>query len=273
MPAANKRNVVPDSICEKIVNFVLHKGQTKAKVAKRLNYPWLTVDSIICKYKDTGNSTAQKKKGGAFHGHQAQQHHLNVMLQYVSQHPGTTIKEICRHLQQETGLELSITLVQNALHNRIPWTRPFAQHAIFLDKASFHLQQTQKIGRAPVGQQATQQDQPYNCRPNLSLLVAIDHNGIQAHHIKTGAWNASALLDFFLAYILPKFEGEGKTFILDNAPFHHSQQLIQTVHAQGHQIQYLPPYTPWFNIAKKVFAKVKPFVGCQELHKAEDIRS
>ncbi|SPO20915.1 uncharacterized protein UTRI_00392 [Ustilago trichophora] len=303
MPVTHKRNVVPDSIREKIVDFVLHKGQTKAEVAKRLDYPWSTVDSIIRKYEDTGDSSAQKKKGGAFRGHRAQQHHLDVMLRYVSQHPGATIEEIRRHLQQETGLELSITSVQNALHDRCHLTlkRTGLQHdrhnspetiaarrewvaayrgqglslndAVFLDEAGFHLQQTRKVGRAPVGQRAIQQNRPYNRGPNLSLLVAVDHNGIQAHHIKTGAWNADALLDFFLAYVLPKFEGQGKTFVLDNAPFHHSQRLIQTVHAQGHQIQYLPPYTPWFNIAKKVFAKVKPFVGRQELHEAEDIRS
>ena len=96
-------------------------------------------------------------------------------------------------------------------------------------------------------------------------MVAIDHNGMQARHVRNGAWNAKALTEFFLAYVLPKFEGQAKTFVLDNAPFHRSQRLVQTIQAHGHTIQYLPPYSPWFNIAEKVFVKVKPFVGCQEL--------
>ncbi|SPO29057.1 uncharacterized protein UTRI_05631 [Ustilago trichophora] len=298
-----RRNVVPDSIRAKIVDFVLHKGETKAAVAKRLDYPWSTVDSIVRKYEDTGETCAQRKKGGAFRGSKINDEHLNVMLEYISDNPSATIDEIREHLQERTGLELSQTSTRTALRDRLhvtlkrtnvehdrhnspetiaarqAWVQAFRtqghtlDEAVFLDEAGFHLQQTRNIGRAPAGQRATQRNRPYNRGPNLLLLVAIDHNGIQAHRIKTGAWNSVSLVEFFEEQVLPHFEGQPKVFVLDNARFHHSPRVIQAVRDAGHRIQYLPPYSPWFNIAEKVFAKVKPFVSRQDLQDSDDIRA
>ncbi|SJX63641.1 related to transposase [Sporisorium reilianum f. sp. reilianum] len=304
MPATNrKRNVVPDPIRKKIVEFVLHRGETKADVAKRFDYAWSTVDSIVRKYEETGESSAQRKKGGAFRGSKVNDEHLEVMLSYVADHPSTTVDEISRHLHEQTGLELSQTATRLALrdclhitlkwvnvehdcHNspetiaaRQAWVQAFRMQglsldeAVFLNEAGFHLQQTRNVRRAPIGQRAMQRNRPYDRGPNLSLLVAVDRNGIQAREVKTGAWNSTALTTFFRESVFLLFEGQSKTFVLDNARPHHSAIVRQAIEGAGHRIQFLPPYSPWFNIAEKVFAKVKPFVSRQDLHEGDDIRS
>ncbi|SPO22464.1 uncharacterized protein UTRI_01142 [Ustilago trichophora] len=224
MPPKKKKNVVPDPIQAKIVDFVLHKGQTKAEVSKRYNYAYSTVDSIVWKYEQTGETLVQRKKGGAFRGSKVGKDHLNTMLEFVGQHPSATIEEIRHHLQDP-----EVITAQQA------WVWPFRtsghtlDDAVFLDEAGFHLQQTRKVGRARVGERATQCNRPYNRGPNMSLLVAIDCNGIQARRVKTGAWNSASLVEFFQEEVFLVFEGQPTVFVLDNAGFHHSNNSLSTI--------------------------------------------
>ena len=304
MPSARrKKNIVPDTIRKKIVDFVVHCGKTKAQVRDRFEYPYTNTNSIIQKYKDTGKMASRRKKGGAFRGLKVGEDNLNAMLEFVGQHPCATIEEICQHLWEERSLEVSEKTVCHALRNRLhitlkrvnvehdqhnspaaikawqAWVRSCCasgrslNKAVFLDKAGFHLQQTRNFGRAPQGERMTQRNRPYNRGPNLLLLVAIDQNGLQASHVKTGAWNAISLLDFFQEQVLPKFKGQHKVFVLDNIGFHCSCLVGDAICQAGHKILLLLTYSLWFNIAEKVFAKVKPFVNRQELQEADDICS
>lgn len=72
----------------------MHCSKTKGDAAAAFDYLWSTIDSIIQKYEETGDFTAQKKKGGAFRRQKVQQHHINVIMDYVSRHPSATIEEI-----------------------------------------------------------------------------------------------------------------------------------------------------------------------------------
>ena len=189
MPSARrKKNIVPDTIREKIVDFVVHCGKTKAQVRDQFVYPYTNTNSIIQKYKDTGKTASRRKKGGAFRGLKVGEDDLNAMLEFVGQHPCATIEEICQHLWEERSLEVSEKTVCHALRNRLhitlkrvnvehnqhnspaaikawqAWVRSCCasgrslNKAVFLDKAGFHLQQTRNFGRAPQGERMTQRE-------------------------------------------------------------------------------------------------------------------
>ena len=261
------------------------------------------MDSIIRKYEETGETAATNKKRGAFRGSKVSQEHVDAMLPFVTDHPSATLLEIQQHLKEQTGLHLSITTVQKCLHDRLHITlkrtnvehdrhnsaetmaarQAWAQHlraqgqlldqAVFLDEAGFHLQQTRSASRAPVGSRATVRGRPYNRGPNLLLLIAVDRTGILASFVKTGAWNSSTLLDLLRPRLLAALEGQHRMLILDNVNFHHSNAVTESIQAAGHRLLLLPPYTPWFNIAERVFGYIKPIVNRQELRDADGIRN
>ena len=60
-------------------------------------------------------------------------------------------------------------------------------------------------------------------------------------------------------------EGQHATFVMDNVNFHHNAKFLEAVQQHGHCVEFLPPYSPWLNIAENIFSKVKPVVTQQEL--------
>ncbi|SPO29349.1 uncharacterized protein UTRI_06298 [Ustilago trichophora] len=125
---------------------------------------------------------------------------------------------------------------------------------------------TRSRGRAVAGQRARQQHRPHNTERNVSLLGAAYCTGICAHRTITGAWNTAKLIDLFNKEIFPRLDGPGQhaTFVMDNARFP-TCGFLALVAEHGHQVDFLPSYSPWLNIAENVFAKVKPVVTHQEL--------
>ena len=47
------------------------------------------------------------------------------------------------------------------------------------------------------------------------------------------------------------------TIILDNARFHRKEDVFQIVEEAGHQVLFLPPYSPDFNRIEQDFAIIK----------------
>ena len=58
---------------------------------------------------------------------------------------------------------------------------------------------------------------------------------------------------------------------MDNARFHHNPAFRQLVAQHGHAIEFLPPYSPWLNIAERVFAKIKPIVSRSDLQRHQGL--
>jgi transposase len=48
--------------------------------------------------------------------------------------------------------------------------------------------------------------------------------------------------------------------IMDNVPFHHTDEVKAILDAHGFEYRYLPPYTPYFNAIENLFAEWKNFV-------------
>lgn len=48
--------------------------------------------------------------------------------------------------------------------------------------------------------------------------------------------------------------------ILDNAKIHHGGELQELADRVGVRIQYLPPYSPDFNLIEEAFSKIKHFL-------------
>ncbi len=57
-------------------------------------------------------------------------------------------------------------------------------------------------------------------------------------------------------HLLPELE-PNSTLILDNAPFHRQNDVFEIAEQNGHQVLFLPPYSPDFNRIEQDFAIMK----------------
>jgi transposase len=60
--------------------------------------------------------------------------------------------------------------------------------------------------------------------------------------------------------------------IMDNASFHHTQVVVDTVMSRGHNIHYLPPYSPFFNPIENFFHQWKVYVRSQRCSDEQALR-
>jgi transposase len=74
-------------------------------------------------------------------------------------------------------------------------------------------------------------------------------------------------------HLLPEIAGQKKVIIMDNAAFHKSKTTRDLIEVAGHQILFLPPYSPdlnpieckWFhvkNMVKNIKDRFKEFYDC-----------
>jgi transposase len=63
--------------------------------------------------------------------------------------------------------------------------------------------------------------------------------------------------------LLPKLP-KGSVIVMDNATFHKSQAMINTIQKAGHKLEYLPPYSPDLNPIENKWAQAKALRRKQE---------
>lgn len=60
--------------------------------------------------------------------------------------------------------------------------------------------------------------------------------------------------------VVPRIEGLPIILVMDNAAIHHSERIITLCSLFNVQLEYLPPYCPWFNPIETSFHDIKSFI-------------
>ncbi|KII71215.1 hypothetical protein RF11_09239 [Thelohanellus kitauei] len=86
------------------------------------------------------------------------------------------------------------------------------------------------------------------------------YNGRLVHfRSKVGSYNSNE----FIQFLTQTFERTGtgqKHLVMDNVRFHHTENVKNTVESRGHDIIFLPPYSPQLNPIELLFSKWKSIV-------------
>ncbi len=96
-------------------------------------------------------------------------------------------------------------------------------------------------------------------RYTVNMVTSLSHNPPIIYEIVDGPMNSLKLLDFFIVYVLPELK-EGDTMVMDNCGFHkgYINEVLRSLLASiGVTLIFLPPYSPEFSPAEKVFSKLK----------------
>ncbi len=121
---------------------------------------------------------------------------------------------------------------------------------------------TRRYGRAKRGQRVVGQV-PRNPGPNVTLIAAMDQDGLLGELTLTGALDGDAFEVYVTRILVPRL-WPGDLVIWDNLSAHKRKWARLWVEAAGAEVLFLPPYSPDFNPIEHAFSKLK---GC--LRRAE----
>lgn len=97
---------------------------------------------------------------------------------------------------------------------------------------------------------------PFNRGKNLSVVGALDIEGMLSFRNKPGAMKREDVEAFLNEDVLPRLL-PGSVIVLDNARIHKGGKIEQIVTGAGCKLLYLPPYSPDFSPIEPAWGWVK----------------
>ena len=129
---------------------------------------------------------------------------------------------------------------------------------IFVDESGLNLALTRLYARAPRGVRAVGAV-PQNYGQSLTVLAALDYQGIRAALLVPGATDRDVFLSFLQRVLGPQLR-PGAMVVMDNLSAHKNPDVAEAVQRVGAQLCYLPPYSPDYNPIEMAWSKVKTFL-------------
>lgn len=97
---------------------------------------------------------------------------------------------------------------------------------------------------------------PQNYGENVTVLAALDRQGVRAARAIDGATDGPVFLAFVRRVLCPQLRA-GDVVVLDNLGAHKVAGVAEAVRAAGARLRYLPPYSPDYNPIEPCWSKVK----------------
>ena len=126
---------------------------------------------------------------------------------------------------------------------------------IFVDESGLNLALTRLYARAPRGVRAVRAV-PQNYGQNLTVLAALDRNGMRAARLVPGATDGIVFRVFVEQSLVLKLRC-GDVVVLDNLGAHKVTGVAEAIADAGAQLRYLPPYSPDYNPMELAWSKSK----------------
>jgi len=239
-------------------------GGTMRRVAKAYGVS----KSSVCRWVNLDDGCLEAKRarrarksmvrdiGDAVDAAMAANHHMTAidLVRHVSTTLGAVVSEsTISRCRRARGLRYKRVQRSQCCTDVDP-THPFMARdvyggAITLDEASFvsidRPSRGWAKGSARVGKGAPKG------RTRVSLLLAIDANGVVDYDIRKGSYNSESYADF-LKRLPPN-----RTVVMDNCSIHRSGLAKAAAASSGQTLAFTPPYCPWFNPTEFIFAKTK----------------
>lgn len=130
-----------------------------------------------------------------------------------------------------------------------------SERFVFVDECSTNISLSPIYARAPRGERAHGKA-PRNWGRNVSLICAIDSEGVKPSMSVEGAMDGKAFESYIEHFLAPKLE-RGQIVVMDNLSVHKSKRVQRLIEEAGATLLFLPPYSPDMNPIEGAFSKVK----------------
>jgi transposase len=132
---------------------------------------------------------------------------------------------------------------------------PFFDHkdpydgALSIDESHFEASDSPRYGWSRIGERvAIRKPNQYQ---RLSLLLAVNGDGVVGHQLVKGSVDSTVFLAFLSS--LPSH----RRIIVDNASIHKAKTVRAHCLRAGIDLAFTPPYCPWYNPVEYNFSKIK----------------
>lgn len=288
MEQPRTRRSISETDKKRIVNAYLDPRKDYVEVAQSLQIGRSTAWSIVRRYQREGAVVVRQRGGQKPRKYDAEM--LTSLLCIVEEYPAYTLQQLNHEMQlrlpNKPHVSIStlhrmldaqmITLkkIENipAERNSDPLKEVRKEHAqwlfdvgdhrelIYVDESGYNLWISRTRARAPRGQRAVR-IVGGRTGPNFTLTIAVSNlRGLVYTSTKEGGSNI-AYFNNFLHEASQAAGSQPVTFIFDNAPCHRRASEAQL--RLEHDIKFLPPYSPFLNIAENAFSVWKAAVKRQ----------
>lgn len=128
-------------------------------------------------------------------------------------------------------------------------------NVVYLDESGFEASTQRNYGRALRGRKVYG-ERSGNSRPRTSLIAAKRGKQMLAPVLFEGSTDSVWFNDWFENHLFKELRPKS-TIIMDNAAFHKKKDIREISNKYGHNVLFLPPYSPDFNPIEQDFANIK----------------
>ena len=125
----------------------------------------------------------------------------------------------------------------------------------YIDESGFASDMPRQYGYSKVGKRCYG-DHNWNAKGRENVIGALVNNSLTACGTVNGNIDSNTFntwLEKILIPVLPK----KSVVIMDNASFHKSLKTKEILSEHGHELEFLPPYSPDFNLIEYKWAQAK----------------
>jgi hypothetical protein len=211
---------------------------------------------------------------------------LDLIYRWLSERPDIILKALSEKMRKSLGITLSVktmskTLTKIGFTFKLLLTFPISRNSpetislrkeyalkflaeapidrrkiVWIDETGFNINLRRKHRRARCGEMASAV--VANSRgTNHSICSAISEEGFIHYKLHNGAYNALRFNEYLeeLFAILDAMGRSACYIIMDNAKFHHSAIIRESVERNGHAMIFLPEYSPMLSPIESLFSK------------------
>lgn len=276
---------IPEAIRKLIIEAIKELKLSDAEISEIYKVKRSTVYSIRMVYLDEGReSISNIVRGRQMKLSDEQKCHI---LDWVDQDCTLTTKRLAVKVNEEFGIQISrqtVSRILKAFHysfkrtSSIPERRndpatidlryefavkmvdliAFRDRWFFLDEIGFNVSMRTKYGWSVKGIRANVSVPQIRSR-NFSCCATMSIGGLFYFKVLDRPYNS----DFYVEYIndimmkLKSVSISGAIIIADNVRFHHNIRVRNIIQANGHQMVFVAPYSPFLNPIEELFSSWK----------------
>jgi len=276
-------------------------GKNEAEISQIFNIPKATITSIVRIYKRDGR--VERLGMGGPRIIKVTDEIKDFVRRKVDEKCDFTLNQLSKFVLEDFNVSLSHTTISNLLKDLhysfkkikvvtersisadiIEQRRTYSQafqdliaikderNIFFIDEVGVNLCMRSKYGYAPVGKSPVRVAPGIRSR-NISICCAMNKNGNIFFKDQSYAFNSKDFTSYINDLLLwvNSMNLTQCSFVMDNVPFHKNTAVREIIVNSGHELIFLPPYSPQFNPIENMFSKWKDCIRRREPRTAAEL--
>ncbi|KAM5528783.1 hypothetical protein FOXYSP1_16627 [Fusarium oxysporum f. sp. phaseoli] len=239
-----------------MMKAMIQRGEPTKQIAQAIPCDPRTVRKAKARYRLFESTKAPPNRVGRYK--KVTPYKRDALLDRLAEHPTTDRSEMVTFLRDEFEDEVSLSTINLYLYK----LSKYRSYQIIIDEAGADRRVGYRNkGWAPSGVTPVQVGR-FNREQRYQILAAYTQEGIELARVYPGSTDAALFKDFIEQLLrgCGRWPQKKSVLIMDNASFHHNDELEPMCADAGVELLYLPPYSPDFNPIEEYFAELKSFI-------------